>query len=351
MSQLLRLRVVPFSFVALEQYIGFPRAPATGRILRHGGGFGCAPDIEDGVDERPGGLDAVAAVEKRGVAAHTIVEECRVSAACNAAKPLAITEVHCDVADAHLCSRPLRAKRNGDAFIGLNVQYQPVGLHLAFAENDVRRAPELDHDFRGALGKALAGSKIERNTGPSPIVDQQFGGNKGLGPGGGVDAGLLAVAGHGLVADFSGRILAANDVLRHHSQIEGADRLQDLQFFVADGSSVERGGRFYGDERGKLQDVALNHVTERARGFVETAAALDAQSFGGGDLDVIDVIPVPKRLEYSVAKAENEQILDGILAEVVIDAVDLLFVENIKDDAIQFFCGGQVPAKRFFDDD
>src|SRR5712664_3772030 len=214
MSQMLRLRVVPLSIVALEQYIGFPRAPATGRILRHGGGFGCAPDIEDRVDERPGGLDAVAAVEERGVAAHTIVEQRRVGTTCHAAKSFAITEVHRNVANAHLSSRPSRAERNGDAFIGLNVQYQPVGFHLAFAENDVRRAPELDHDFRGALGKALAGSKIERNTGPSPIVDQQFGGNKGLGPGAGVDIGLLPVAGDGPVAYFSWRILAANEIGR-----------------------------------------------------------------------------------------------------------------------------------------
>src|SRR5216684_66520 len=112
MIRMLWLRVVPLSVVAFEQYIGFPRAPATGRILRHGGGLGRAPNIEDGVDERPGGLDA---------------------------------------ADAHLRSRPLRSERNRDAFIGLDVQYQPVGFHVAFPENDVRRAPELDHDFRGAL--------------------------------------------------------------------------------------------------------------------------------------------------------------------------------------------------------
>src|SRR4029077_18837043 len=102
MSHLLRLWVVPFSVVAFEQYIGFPRAPATGSILRHDGGLGCAPDIEDGVDERPGSLDTVAAVEERGIAAHTIVEKRRICAACHAAKPFAITEIHGDIADAHL---------------------------------------------------------------------------------------------------------------------------------------------------------------------------------------------------------------------------------------------------------
>src|SRR2546426_3379159 len=47
-------------------------------------------------------------------------------------------------------------------------QYQAVGLNFALAKNDVRRAPELDHDFGGALGQAFAGAQIERNTGPAP---------------------------------------------------------------------------------------------------------------------------------------------------------------------------------------
>ena len=54
---------------------------------------------------------------------------------------------------------------------------------------------------------------------------------------------------------------------------------------------------------------------------------LDADGLGGGDLHVIDVAPVPDRLEHAVAEAEHEQVLDGFLAEIVIDAIDLVLVE------------------------
>ena len=52
-------------------------------------------------------------------------------------------------------------------------------------------------------------------------------------------------------------------------------------------------------------------------------------------MHVIDVIAVPKRLENAVAKAQDEKVLHGVLAEVMIDAVDLLFVENVQDNLIQ----------------
>ena len=38
-------------------------------------------------------------------------------------------------------------------------------------------------------------------------------------------------------------------------------------------------GRLDGDQRSELQDVALNHVAQRAGGFVEAAAPLHAQRF------------------------------------------------------------------------
>src|SRR6266850_5461704 len=174
MNQLSQLRVVPLSAVAFEQNIGFPGPPTAGRILWHRGAPGRAPDLENGIHKRPGSLDAVTAIKKRSIAADAIVEERGVGAARRAAKPFAIAEVHGDISDAHLGSRPFCPERNGDAFIGLNIQHQTIRFNLALAEDDVRRAPELDHDFREALGKALAGSKVERNASPSPVVDQQL---------------------------------------------------------------------------------------------------------------------------------------------------------------------------------
>ena len=83
--------------------------------------------------------------------------------------------------------------------------------------------------------------------------------------------------------------------------------------------------------------MALNHVAESARRFIKTAAALDTERFRRGDLHVIDIIAVPERLENPVAEAQNEKVLHGVLTKVMVDAVDLLFVENIEDNLIQGF--------------
>ncbi len=97
--------------------------------------------------------------------------------------------------------------------------------------------------------------------------------------------------------------------------------------------------------------MALNHVAECARGFIEAAAALDAERFRGGNLHVIDVIAIPQRLEDSVSKSEHEQVLNRVLAQIMIDAVDLLFVENAEYDLVQLFRGGKIPSKGLFNDD
>ena len=44
---------------------------------------------------------------------------------------------------------------------------------------------------------------------------------------------------------------------------------------------------------------------------------------GHRDLHVVDVAAVPDRLEDPVAEPEDEQVLDGLLAQVVVDAEDL----------------------------
>src|SRR6267378_574855 len=116
--------------VSCEENIGFPRPPTAGRILWHSGAPGGAPDLKNGIDEGPGRLDAIAAIKKRRIAADTIVEERRVSAARRAAKTFTIAKVHRHVSDAHLRSRPFCAERNGDTFIGLNIQNQAIGLNV-----------------------------------------------------------------------------------------------------------------------------------------------------------------------------------------------------------------------------
>ncbi len=76
--------------------------------------------------------------------------------------------------------------------------------------------------------------------------------------------------------------------------------------------------------------MILDHVAERPGAVVErAAAAFHAHGLGGRDLDVIDELPVQERLEDRVAEAEGQQVLHGLLAQVVVDAVDLMLVERV----------------------
>src|SRR5215468_5666548 len=111
------LWVVPAPAVALEQKIGLPRPPASCGVLWHGGGARGAPNVKDRIHQRPGGFDAVPAVEKSGVAAHAIVQQCGVRAARRLSKTLEVTEIHRHIADAHFRSRALGAKADGDSFV------------------------------------------------------------------------------------------------------------------------------------------------------------------------------------------------------------------------------------------
>ncbi len=67
---------------------------------------------------------------------------------------------------------------------------------------------------------------------------------------------------------------------------------------------------------------------------VEMSAALDAELLGDRDLHMLDETAAPQRLEQRIAEAQRHQILHRLLAEIVIDAVDLLLGEDDADVVI-----------------
>ncbi len=100
------------------------------------------------------------------------------------------------------------------------------------------------------------------------------------------------------------------------------------QLLVADDVGVERAGRFHADQRHQLQDVVLHHVAQRAGALVVSGPRADAFGLGDGDLHVVDVLLIEQRLEDAVREAQDQDVLDGFLAEIVIDAIDLPLVER-----------------------
>ena len=97
--------------------------------------------------------------------------------------------------------------------------------------------------------------------------------------------------------------------------------------------------------------MVLEDVARGAGLLVERAATLDADRLGHGDLDVVDVAPIPERLEDPVPEPEDQQVPDGLLAEVVVDAIDLRLAEDLADLAVEALGRLEVVAERLLDDD
>ena len=58
--------------------------------------------------------------------------------------------------------------------------------------------------------------------------------------------------------------------------------------------------------------MILDNVSQSADLIVETTSFFYANSFGKGDLDVIDKVFIPNRLEDFIGKAQSQNILDLI---------------------------------------
>ena len=129
------------------------------------------------------------------------------------------------------------------------------------------------------------------------------------------------------------------------------DRPQDLDLLVPQGVGLEASRRLHGHQADQLEEVVLEDVARGAGLLVERAPVLDADRFGHRDLDVVDVAPIPERLEDAVAEPEDQQVTDGLLAQVVVDAVDLRLAEDLADLPVEPPGRIGVVPERLLDDD
>ena len=97
--------------------------------------------------------------------------------------------------------------------------------------------------------------------------------------------------------------------------------------------------------------MVLHHVAQRPDRVVVGGPLFDTDRLGRRDLHVVDVPPVPDRLEHSVAEPEDHQILDGLLPEVVVDPEHLVLVEVLVKQRVQLTGGREITAERLLDDD
>ena len=197
----------------------------------------------------------------------------------------------------------------------------------------------------------LAGAQEKRHVGPAPVVDVRAQRDECFGAAARRHVVFFEVALHRLAVHRAGGVLAAHgiasDVLgRHRTQ-----RAQHLELFVTDRVRIERHRRLHRDDAQQLQQVVLHHVAQRAGLVVETRAAAHADRFRDRDLHALDIRRLPQRAENRIAEAQHHQVLHGFLAEVVVDPVDLRFVEMLADRRVDFLRGRQIVAQRLFEHD
>ena len=159
-------------------------------------------------------------------------------------------------------------------------------------------------------------------------------GDVGLGVGVGRHTGNLAIT----------VVLPAHDIVCR----EGADGPEDIEAAIAD--RVVAGSRgLHEHQRQHLQQVVLHDIAQCADLVVERAAVLDAEVLGHGDLDRLDILPPPQRLEPGVGEAHIFDVLDGLLAQVVVDAQDLILANDRQQSVIELNGGVEAGAERLLD--
>src|SRR5262249_24437588 len=101
----------------------------------------------------------------------------------------------------------------------------------------------------------------------------------------------------------------------------------------------------------QLGQVVLHHVTDSAGLLIIGAAVFNAEIFRDCNLDALHRIPIPQGFEYWIGKTKRQQILYRLFAQVMIDAIDLGFIEVTVQERIQCASGPEVMPEWLFKDD
>ena len=241
-----------------------------------------------------------------------------------------------------------------DAFVRLDAQDHPVGIHpldMRAAKQRVGRLMEADGDLGPAALQVFAGAQVERHAGPAPIVDLQLAARCRSRSSNSAPRRVPGDKPGPACPDGAGIVLAAHGILQRAPRRDRAYGLDDLGLLGADRVGIEGDRRLHGRQRQQLEHVVGHHVAQRAGLLVELAAPLDADGLRRGDLDMVDVLAVPQRLEQAVGEAQRHDVLHRFLAEEMVHPVDLMLLQRLQDLGIERLGRWQIMPERLLDHD
>ncbi len=129
------------------------------------------------------------------------------------------------------------------------------------------------------------------------------------------------------------------------------DRCENLLLLGAQVLRVEGDRLLHRGERHELQEVVLDDVTRGADAVVVSGTATHADVLGHRDLHVVDVVRVPDRLVQLVREAQSQDVLNRLLAEIVVDAEDRIGRERRAQRVVELLRRCEVMAEWLLDDD
>jgi hypothetical protein len=95
--------------------------------------------------------------------------------------------------------------------------------------------------------------------------------------------------------------------------------------------------------------MVLHDIADDAELVEVASTALGAERLLEGDLNVVDVVTVPGGAQEGVAKAHDQDVLDHLLAQVVVDTEDLFLLPVGLQGLLELTGAGQVLAERLLD--
>src|SRR3990172_8219414 len=113
--------------------------------------------------------------------------------------------------------------------------------------------------------------------------------------------------------------------------------MQYLNLFIAHRVGGKGHRRLHGSKGEQLQDVVLQNIPDHASAIEVFRATINSDSLGNCDLHTFNIAAVPQRLEDTIGEAEYEDILDSFLAQVMVYAVDLIFIKALVNFIFQLF--------------
>src|SRR5882724_5310863 len=95
--------------------------------------------------------------------------------------------------------------------------------------------------------------------------------------------------------------------------------MPDFQLFRSHSLCLKRCRWLHRDQSEDFHRVILQYIAERPGPFIKWPPSLDTHSFRERKLHPLNVVPIPERLEDSIAETKEENVLHRFFAEVVID--------------------------------